>query len=51
MLWLLGLIPLAIVVFLAVIFIRAAMFKPTAQPAVIEKEEIFDKEKTVENLW
>ena len=50
MLWLLGLIPLAIVVFLAVIFIRAAMFKPTAQPTVIEKEEIFDKEKTVENL-
>ena len=50
MLWLLALIPAAIVVFLAVIILRAVAFKPLEQPKIIEDEEDFDREKTVENL-
>ena len=50
MLWLLALIPAAIVIFLAVIILRAVAFKPLAQPVINEAEEDFDREKTVSNL-
>ena len=42
--------PAALVVFIAVILIRGAAFKPKAQPEVLPGEETFDKEKTIENL-
>ena len=48
--WLLSLIHLALVIFLAVILIRAFRFKPKAQPAVSEKEEPFDTDRAIENL-
>ena len=47
--WLLLLIPAALI-FLAVILIRAMRFTPKPQPAINENEEIFDREKVVENL-
>lgn len=50
MLWLLALIPSAIIIFLAVIILRAMAFKPLAQPQINDTVEEFDKEKTVENL-
>ena len=50
MLWLLALIPAAIVIFLAVIILRAVAFKPLEQPVINEAEEDFDREKTVSNL-
>ncbi|MBR2335275.1 MAG: M20/M25/M40 family metallo-hydrolase [Clostridia bacterium] len=42
--------PAALVVFIAVILIRGAAFKPKAQPEVLPGEEVFDKEKSIENL-
>ena len=42
--------PALIVIFIAVILIRGAAFKPKAQPPVLEGEEVFDKEKATENL-
>ena len=48
--WLLSLIPLALVLFLALILIRALRFKPKAQPAVSETEEHFDTDRAIENL-
>ena len=39
-----------LVVFIAVLVIRALSFKPKPGPAVIEGEEHFDKDKTVSNL-
>lgn len=47
--WLL-LIPAAVAVFLGIIFIRAAAFKPKAQPEIQQNEEIFDGEGAVEKL-
>lgn len=47
--WLL-LIPVAVAVFLGIIFIRAAAFKPKAQPEIRQNEEIFDGEGAVEKL-
>lgn len=49
MLWLL-LIPLVILLFLAVIIIRALNFKPKAQPAISERDESFDTDRAVDNL-
>lgn len=37
-------------VFLAIIFIRTALFKPKAQPSPIEKPEVFDKQAAVDAL-
>ncbi len=48
--WLLLLIPLALIVFLAVILIRAINFKPKVQPKISEQEESFDREGGVEAL-
>lgn len=50
MLWIFALIPAAIVIFLAVIILRAVAFKPLPQPQTNDDIEDFDKEKTVENL-
>ncbi len=47
---LLALIPAAIVIFLAVIIIRALAFKPKAQPAIDETPIEFDREKAAQNL-
>ncbi len=40
----------ALVIFLAVLFIRAAAFKPKEGATVFENEEVFDREITVERL-
>ena len=42
--------PVALVVFLAVLVIRALNFKPKAQPKVFDNEEVFDGDKIVSNL-
>ena len=42
--------PALIVIFIAVILIRGAAFKPKAQPKQLDSEEIFDKERATENL-
>ena len=42
--------PALIVIFIAVILIRGAAFKPKAQPTLLGGEEVFDKEKATENL-
>jgi carboxypeptidase PM20D1 len=42
--------PVALVVFLAVLVIRALNFKPKAQPKVFNNEEVFDGDKIVSNL-
>ena len=39
-----------IVIFIAVLLIRAAMFKPKAQPDAFDEEINFDKQKGVDNL-
>lgn len=44
------LIPAALLVFIAVILVRGAMFKPKAQPVVSDREERFDSERAIENL-
>lgn len=44
------LIPIAILIFLAVIIIRAAAFKPKEQPKIDDTPIDFDKEKAAENL-
>ena len=49
MLWLL-IIPVAVILFLAIILIRATAFKPKAQPTISYTEEIFDKDGAIENL-
>ncbi len=46
--WLL--IPAALVVFLAVILVRGAAFKPKAQPTLRENAEVFDADRAAENL-
>ncbi len=43
-------IPAILVIFLAVIILRAVAFKPKAQPALLENEEKFDTDKAVDNL-
>jgi carboxypeptidase PM20D1 len=48
--WALALIPAALVIFIAVLVIRAAAFKPKAQPEVDTSEVCFDKEKAVRDL-
>ncbi len=48
--WLLCAIPLAIVVFLAVVILRAAAFKPKAGPAASEDEVSFDTEAAAHAL-
>ena len=48
--WALALIPAALVIFIAVLVIRAAAFKPKAQPEVDTSEVSFDKEKAVRDL-
>ena len=46
-LWLLLLIP---VVLVAEVLVRTARFKPGAAPQIPEGEEVFDRDKAVENL-
>ncbi len=48
--WALALIPAAIVIFLAVIIIRACAFKPKEQPRIDNAPIDFDKETAVRNL-
>ena len=48
--WALALIPAAIVIFLAVLVIRAAAFKPKAQPELDTYEVQVDKEKAAADL-
>ena len=48
--YLLLIIPAAILIFLAVILIRAAAFKPKAQPNVTEAEEKFDGDEAIKKL-
>ena len=48
--YLLLLLPSVLIVFIAVILVRALSFKPKTQPAVSEKEERFDGERAIENL-
>ena len=48
--WALWLIPAAIVIFLAVIIIRAAGFTPKAQPVIDEEKIEFDSERAANNL-
>ncbi len=48
--WALALIPAAIVVFIAVLVIRAAAFKPKAQPEIDTYEVNFNKDKAVRDL-
>ncbi len=48
--WLLWLIPAAILIFLAVIILRAITFKPKAEPSLLTNEEAFDKKRAAENL-
>ena len=49
MLWLLS-IPAIVILFLAIILIRAAAFKPKAQPKISDTEENFDKDGAIEAL-
>ena len=42
--------PALIVIFIAVILIRGAAFKPKSQPKQLPGEEVFDKERATENL-
>lgn len=48
--WALALIPAAILIFLAVLVIRAAAFKPKAQPELDDYEVPVDKEKAAADL-
>ena len=48
--WPLLIIPALLIIFLAVILIRAAAFKPKAQPKLLENEESFDSDKAVDAL-
>ena len=48
--WWLLLIPAALLVFLAVIIIRALNFSPRSQPKISETEEKFDSDKAVNDL-
>ncbi len=48
--WLFLILPSLIVIFLAVILLRAAAFKPKAQPTLLEGEEVFDGDRAIENL-
>ncbi len=50
MLWLLLLIPAALVLFLAIILAKALAFKPKAQPTLLSNEEPFDSARAVDNL-
>ncbi len=50
MLWLLLLIPAALVIFILTVIIRAIMFKPLKQPQITEETDYFDSEKAIENL-
>ena len=50
MLWILTIIPTALLVFIAVILIRAACFKPKAQPKTVDTPEDFDCDTAIENL-
>ena len=43
-------IPSALVIFLAVIIIRAIKFSPKPQPKICENEEKFDSDKSIQNL-
>ena len=48
--WALALIPAALVIFLAVLVIRAAAFKPKNQPEIDTYEVSFDRDKAVSDL-
>ncbi len=48
--WWLLLIPAAVIIFLAVIFIRAIRFSPKPQPKIDESNVSFDSERAAENL-
>ena len=48
--WWLLLIPAVLVLFIAIIIIRALCFKPKAQPVIFENEENFNKDRAVDNL-
>ena len=48
--YLLLILPAALLIFLAVILIRAAAFKPKAQPKVFEDAESFDGERAIATL-
>ncbi len=48
--WLLLIIPALLVIFLAVIILRAVAFKPKSDVKVVEKEEKFDAERATDNL-
>ncbi len=48
--WLLLIIPVLLVIFLAVVILRALAFKPKAQPAVLEGEVAFDSDRAADNL-
>ncbi len=49
-LWLLLLLPAALIVLVAVILIRAIRFTPKVQPALLAGEENFDKDRAIEAL-
>ena len=48
--WALALIPAALVIFIAVLVIRAAAFKPKNQPEIDTSEVSFDRDKAVSDL-
>ena len=48
--WWLLLIPGALIVFLGIIVIRAAVYSPKPQPIVSDKEECFDRDRSIEAL-
>lgn len=48
--WWLLLIPATVILFLAVIIIRALNFKPKAQPKLLDAEEIFDQDRATDAL-
>ncbi len=48
--WLLLIIPALLLVFLAVIIIRALLFKPKSDTKVLQNEENFDAERATDNL-
>ncbi len=48
--YLLWILPTVILLFLAVILIRAAAFRPKAQPKVLKNVEAFDTERAADNL-
>ena len=48
--WVLFLMPAALVLFLAVIIVRAVAFKPKAQPKVNDVEECFDGDRAIDTL-